>query len=168
MIMPAMMPRLRMRRTISSNWGCSSGSPPLIVMMVVPKSFRLVDAAEHLLQRNGLGKIVELVAIGAGEIAAANGNQVRENNVIGTSEAPSNHPPLADAGVPETNCAAQHDAIHLNGAGPNRAENAQSAGALRLIDLPEPGNVPGNFLLRGLRTDTPRPGRIRPPAGLAY
>src|SRR5579864_6132406 len=42
-----------------------------------------VNAAEHLLQRHRLREIVEFVAIGAGEIAAADGNDVREKRMPG-------------------------------------------------------------------------------------
>ena len=60
-----------------------------------------IDAVEHLLQRDGLGEIVELVAVGAGKIAAADGNQVRQDRVALGGKPFGNHAPLAQARVPE-------------------------------------------------------------------
>ena len=43
----------------------------------------MVDAAEHLVDRDGLGDLVVLVAIGAGEIAEAHGHDLRHDHVVG-------------------------------------------------------------------------------------
>ena len=39
----------------------------------------IVEAALHFFERNWIREIVELIAIGAGKIASAHGNNVREN-----------------------------------------------------------------------------------------
>ncbi len=46
----------------------------------------VVDAAEHFVERYGVGEVVEFVAIGAGEIAAAHGDDVRHVGVVGRAE----------------------------------------------------------------------------------
>ena len=43
----------------------------------------MVDAAEHLIDRDGLGDLVVLVAIGAGEVAEAHGDDLRHDDVMG-------------------------------------------------------------------------------------
>jgi hypothetical protein len=42
----------------------------------------MVDAAAHLRDIDGVGDIVELVAVSAGEIAAAHGDDVRQDRVV--------------------------------------------------------------------------------------
>jgi hypothetical protein len=42
-----------------------------------------IDAAQHLVGGHGLGEIVELVAVGAGEIAAADRDEMREQRMVG-------------------------------------------------------------------------------------
>jgi len=54
-----------------------------------------IDAAEHHFQRKGLREIVELVAVSAGEIAAPDGNQMRQHRVALGGEALRNHAPFA-------------------------------------------------------------------------
>ena len=51
-------------------------------MIEVPSSASLSIAPEHLLDRHRLRKVVVLVAIGAGEIAAAHGDHVRQDRVL--------------------------------------------------------------------------------------
>jgi len=52
------------------NFGASDGEPR-----------QEIDPAKHLFQRDRLGEIIKLVAVRAGEVAAADGNQVRQNRV---------------------------------------------------------------------------------------
>ena len=47
------------------------------------KTRQFVDAALHCLPRDRFGEIVVLVAIGTGEIAAANWDDVRQDWVVG-------------------------------------------------------------------------------------
>ena len=63
---------------------------------------QLIDAPEHLLERHGLREIVILVAVGAGKIAAANGDQVRQDGVVRARQAPGDHAPFAQARAHET------------------------------------------------------------------
>ena len=44
---------------------------------------QFVDAALHRFRRNRLGEVVELVAISTGEIAASNGDDMRQHWVVG-------------------------------------------------------------------------------------
>ncbi len=41
-----------------------------------------IDASQHLVGRHGLGKIIELVAVGASQIAAPDRNEMREQRMI--------------------------------------------------------------------------------------
>ena len=66
-----------------------------MVMMVVPSAAKLIEPLVHGLQRNRLGEIVVLVAIGASQVAAAHGNDVRQNRMIGGGQAFIDHPQLA-------------------------------------------------------------------------
>jgi hypothetical protein len=68
---------------------------------------QLVDAAVHFVDRHGLGKIVELVAIGAGQIAAAHGDDVRQQRVVGRGERMRGHLRSADIAVQSFGAAAQ-------------------------------------------------------------
>src|SRR6185436_650742 len=60
-----------------------------------------VDAAEHFGERDGLGEIVELVAVGAGKIAAADGDDMGQDRVSGGGQAAGNHAPFAQASTDE-------------------------------------------------------------------
>jgi hypothetical protein len=66
-----------------------------------------IDATEHLLQRDGLGEIVKLVAVRAGKIAAADGNQVRQDRVAFRGKPLGNHAPLTQARIPESKLSPQ-------------------------------------------------------------
>ena len=46
----------------------------------------VVDTTEHLVDRHSVGVIVELVAVGAGEVAAAYGNDVGHIGMAGGGE----------------------------------------------------------------------------------
>ena len=81
MIIPERMPFLRMRAMIASRSGCSSGSPPLMVTTAVPKFAEAVDAAQHFSGVHRLREIVEFVAIRAGQIAAADRNDVHQQRM---------------------------------------------------------------------------------------
>ncbi len=50
---------------------------------------QLVDAALHLGKRNGVGVVVELVAVGAGQVAAAHGHDVRHVRVRRVQQRPA-------------------------------------------------------------------------------
>jgi hypothetical protein len=54
----------------------------------------MVEAREQGVQRNGLGEIVELVAVGAGEIAPSHRDDVSEDGMIGGGQAFRNHADL--------------------------------------------------------------------------
>ena len=71
--------------------GCNRGSPPLIVTIAVFKSGQQVDAAEHGFGRNWRREIVVLVAISAGEIASASGDDVSQQDVFCGQESAGNH-----------------------------------------------------------------------------
>ena len=107
MISPAIMPRLRMRRMISSSSGCSSGSPPLMVMTDVPSSASLSTTLEHGVSRNRLGKIVVFVAVFASQIAAADGNDVRQQRMVRGGKCPRDHARPAEIAVERLQTAAQ-------------------------------------------------------------
>ena len=47
---------------------------------------QVVDAAEHLFDRDGLGDLIVLIAVGAGEIAEAHGHDLRHDDVVGRGE----------------------------------------------------------------------------------
>ena len=53
---------------------------------------QLVDAAEHDFERDGLREIVVLVAVFAGEVAAPNGDDVREQRMVRRHKGASNFP----------------------------------------------------------------------------
>ena len=50
------------------------------------QTMQMVDALQHYVNINWLGKIVEFVAIGARQIAASHGNQVSLDNMIGVQK----------------------------------------------------------------------------------
>jgi hypothetical protein len=58
-----------------------------------------IDAAEHFVRGDRLREIVEFVAISAGKIAAADGNDVREERVSGGDEALGEHAEFAQLAV---------------------------------------------------------------------
>jgi hypothetical protein len=63
---------------------------------------KMIDAAQHLVQRHGLGDLVVLVAIGAGEIAEAHGDDLRHDDVVGRGQRVSDDaelPQLAGGGL---------------------------------------------------------------------
>ena len=62
----------------------------------------MVDAAEHLVERDGLGDLVVLVAIGAGEVAEAHGDDLRHDDVVGGGQRVSHNaqlPQLTGSGL---------------------------------------------------------------------
>jgi hypothetical protein len=52
---------------------------------------QFVHPAEHFFSRHWLRKIVKLIAISAGKIAAADGNDVRQQRMLGRSQRLGNH-----------------------------------------------------------------------------
>src|SRR5581483_2930763 len=56
---------------------------------------QLVHTAVHILQRHGLGKVIELVAVLASEIAAAHRNEVRQQRMIGSEQSAQHFPGTA-------------------------------------------------------------------------
>src|ERR1700679_975720 len=46
----------------------------------------MVDAAEHLVDRDGFGDLVVLVAIGTGEVAEAHRDDLRHDDVMGRGQ----------------------------------------------------------------------------------
>ena len=98
-----------------------------------------IDAVEHLFQRDGLGEIVKLVAVSAGKIAAADGNQVRQDRVALGGKPLGNHAPLAQARVHESKFSPQGE-VHCFipstfGDRVIRCSSSQSLAILR-IDAP--------------------------------
>ena len=76
-------------------------------MMVVPSVGQVVQPLRTSLERNGLREIVVLVAVGAGQVAAAHGNDVRQDGMVGGGQPLCNHPELARPPVCGQNCATQ-------------------------------------------------------------
>ena len=60
---------------------------------------QLVEPFQHYVGRNGRREVIVLVTVGAGEIAPADGNDVRHHGVIGRRDAFEQHAPLARAPV---------------------------------------------------------------------
>lgn len=58
-----------------------------------------VDATEHLVERDGLREIVVFVAIRAPQIAAPDGNDVREQGMLGRQQTLCDHPPASRGAV---------------------------------------------------------------------
>ena len=56
---------------------------------------QVVDAAVHLVERHGLGDLVVLVAVGAGEVAEARGHDLRQDRVAGGGQRARHHGVLA-------------------------------------------------------------------------
>ena len=72
-----------------------------------PQRAQFVDAAEHFVSRHWLRKIVELVAVGAGQIAAAHRNDVRQQRMIGRGEGAHRHGSSPQIAVQRLHSAAQ-------------------------------------------------------------
>jgi hypothetical protein len=60
---------------------------------------QLIDAAEHFFGVDGLREIVELVAVGAGQVAATDGDDVSEQWMIGGGECARGHGRSAQVAV---------------------------------------------------------------------
>ena len=58
-----------------------------------------IDAAEHILGGDRVREVVEFIAIGAGQIAAARGDDVHEQRMLGGDEALGDHAQLAQAAM---------------------------------------------------------------------
>ena len=58
-----------------------------------------VEPLVHVVERHGLGMIVVLVAVGAGKIAAAHGNDVRQHRMAGGGQPLGDHPDFPRAPV---------------------------------------------------------------------
>ena len=69
---------------------------------------QVIQALVHGVHRDGLGEIVKLVAIGAGQVAAAHGNDVRQDGMVDGGQPLGDHLELARAPV-----YGQHGAMHL-------------------------------------------------------
>src|SRR6476646_7499997 len=54
----------------------------------------MVDSAKHLIDRDRLGNLVVLVAIGAGEIAEAHGHDLRHDDVVSRGQSMSHNAKL--------------------------------------------------------------------------
>ena len=63
------------------------------------QSRQLVNAGLHHIHGNRLGEIVVLVAIGTGEIAAANRNDMRQDGVVRRGHSFGDHLEFADAAL---------------------------------------------------------------------
>ena len=58
-----------------------------------------IDAGLHFFERHGLGEVVELVAVRAGKVAAAHGDDVRQQRVFGREQRFGNHAPAAQGAM---------------------------------------------------------------------
>ena len=76
---------------MSSSSGCSSGSPPLMVITDVPSVASLSMRRNIVVGRHGLGEIVEFVAVRAGQIAAPDRNDVDQQRMVGGRETLHDH-----------------------------------------------------------------------------
>src|ERR1700751_2603014 len=54
----------------------------------------MVDTAKHLVNRDGLRNLIVLIAIGAGEVAEAHGDDLRHDDVVGGGQRVSDNAPL--------------------------------------------------------------------------
>ena len=85
-----------------------------MVMIVVPSSASRSMRRYISSSGTGFGMIVVLVAVGAGEIAAPHGNDVRQDGMVGGRQPLGDHQPLARAAMhrvpstPETNTEIWH------------------------------------------------------------
>lgn len=59
-----------------------------------------VNSREHLIGGHGLGEIVEFVAVGAGEVAAARGDDVCKERVAGGEEPLHDHAAISQHAMP--------------------------------------------------------------------
>ena len=113
MIIPAMMPRSRMRLMISSSSGWSSGSPPLIVTIVGPEIRQQVHAPAHRVDRDGLREIVVLVTVRARQVAAANRDQMRHDRAVRVAECVREHASLPKPSLDPAHAPADCNRAHL-------------------------------------------------------
>ncbi len=60
-----------------------------------------VQPVFHLLQRDGLGKIVKFVAVGASQVAPPVGNNVYQDGVLGRNQGFADHAQFAQARTQE-------------------------------------------------------------------
>ena len=97
-IMPAIMPRRRMWRMMSSRSGCKSGSPPLMVDDGSAELGKAVDPP-NISRSEPDGGNVELVAVGTGEITAASRDDLGEHRMPGRLLPPRDHPRFAPFSV---------------------------------------------------------------------
>src|ERR1700691_710557 len=67
----------------------------------------LVDAAKHFFRWHRLRKIVELVAVGAGQVAAPHGNNVSQQRMLGRGKSARSHGCSAAVAVERLGAAAQ-------------------------------------------------------------
>src|ERR1035438_5490565 len=58
---------------------------------------QLIQTLVHHIEGDRLGVVVEFVAIGAGQIAAAHGDDVRQNRVVRGGDSPADHPEFPNA-----------------------------------------------------------------------
>jgi len=68
---------------------------------------QLIDPAEHFLRRYGLRKIIELVAVGASQVAATDRNNVRQQRMVGRSQCMRGHARSPQVAVQSFGAAAQ-------------------------------------------------------------
>ena len=68
---------------------------------------QVVQPRVHCVHRNGLREIVKLVAIGARQVAAAHGDDVRQDGMVGGGQPLCNHPELARTPLCGQKCATQ-------------------------------------------------------------
>jgi len=57
---------------------------------------QVIDAADHLIERDGLRNLVVLVAVGAAQIAEASGDNLRQHGVRCRGQGARHHPQFAD------------------------------------------------------------------------
>jgi hypothetical protein len=56
-----------------------------------------IDAPKHLIDRDGFGEVIELVAVGTSEIATADGHDMSKNRMVGGRNAAGEHAPFANS-----------------------------------------------------------------------
>jgi len=72
---------------------------------------QLVDAAEQGLQRHRLRDRVELVAVGASQVAAPHGDEMRQDGMVRREQTLGDHLPLAEAAMHRVDLAPGSDGI---------------------------------------------------------
>ncbi len=87
-----------MRRMMSSSSGCRMGSPPLMVTMAVPRRASWSMRSTWSRAARACWR-VELVAVGAGQVAAAHGDDVRHDDVVGIDQSMGDHSQLPHTAV---------------------------------------------------------------------